>query len=70
MGTVLEEREDPEVPLSLRYGVEIRSESSIHQVLAANPMLPDVDTAREFWIPTEEEAAELATIAGAQPREV
>ena len=33
-------------------------------------MLPDVDTAREFWIPTEEQAAELAAIAGAQPREV
>ena len=34
-------------------------------------MLPDVDTVREFWTLTEEEeAAELATIAGAQPREV
>ena len=56
-----------------RYASELRSgvraQYIVEQVLAANPMLPDVDTAREFWIPTEEEAAELATIAGAQPRE-
>ena len=25
-------------------------------------MLPDVDTTREYWVPTPEEAAELATI--------
>ena len=52
----------------LRSGV--RAQYTVEQVLAANPMLPDVDTVREFWIPTEEEAAELANIAGAQPREV
>ena len=32
------------------------------QVLAADPMMQEVDTAREHWVPTAEEQAELNTI--------
>ena len=34
----------------------------IDQVLAANPMLPEVDTAREHWVPTAEQTVELNAI--------
>ncbi len=44
----------------LRTGVRILY--GVDQVLAANPMLPEVDTAREHWIPTAEQVAELNTI--------
>ena len=44
----------------LRAGV--RANPTIEQILEANVMLPDVDTTREYWIPSPEQAAELAAI--------
>ena len=44
----------------LRRGV--RANPTIEQILEANVMLPEVDTTREYWIPSPEKAAELATI--------
>ena len=44
----------------LRRGVRVNP--TIEQILEANVMLPDVDTTREYWIPTQEQAAELAAI--------
>ena len=56
-----------------RYATELRLGESIEhgiaQILAANPMLPDVDTAREHWVPTEAEQTELDAIAQRPARE-
>ena len=56
-----------------RYATELRLGESIEhgiaQILAANPMLPDVDTAREHWIPTEAGQTELDAIAQRPARE-
>ena len=49
-----------------RYAEELRAgvwaNPTIEQILEANVMLPDVDTTREYWIPSPEQAAELAAI--------
>ena len=49
-----------------RYANELRLGERIlydvDQILAANPMLPEVDTARDLWVPTPEQVAELNTI--------
>ena len=49
-----------------RYANELRLgeriDHDIDRILEANPMLPEVDTAREHWIPTAEQTAELNTI--------
>ena len=46
-----------------KYAEELRSghrrEHTAEQILARNVMLPEVDTAREFWLPTPEEAEQL-----------
>ena len=42
----------------LRLGVRVNP--TIEQILEANVMLPDVDTTREYWVPTPEQTAELA----------
>ena len=38
------------------------------QILEANVMLPAVDTAREYWIPTPEQTAELVLIEDLEAR--
>ena len=38
------------------------------QILEANVMLPEVDTAREYWIPTPEQNAELVLIEDLEAR--
>ena len=49
-----------------KYAEELRSgqraEYSVEQILARNRMLPEVDTDREFWLPTAEQAAELEAL--------
>ena len=46
-----------------KYAEELRSvqraEYNVEQMLARNVMQPEVDTAREFWLPTAEQTAEL-----------
>ena len=46
-----------------RYAEKLRTgQRGVHtaeQILTRNVMLPEVDTAREFWLPTPEQAAEL-----------
>ena len=44
----------------LRLGV--RENPTIEQILTNNVMLPEVDTAREYWTPTVEQNIQLATI--------
>ena len=44
----------------LRSGV--REHPTVEEILAANAMQPEVDTAREFWIPSPEQAASLVAI--------
>ena len=51
----------------LRAGVRVNY--TVEQILAENVMLPEVDTTREFWTPTPEEAAELEAIAARPARE-
>ena len=54
-----------------RYADELRSGQrgvyTVEQILARNVMLPEVDTAKEFWLPTPEQSAELEGLA-ARPR--
>ena len=56
-----------------RYAEELRSgerkQANEEEVLAGLQILPEDDTAREFWRPTPEEAAELATINQRDPRD-
>lgn len=64
----MEECEDPEVPLLLRIGIEIRGEGPAQcreSICSRSHVTRYVDTAREFGIPTKEEAVELAAIDGA-----
>ena len=53
------------------YAKELRSgpraEYTVEQILARNRMLPEVDTAREFWLPIAEQATELEALT-ARPR--
>ena len=44
----------------LRLGV--RANPTVEQIFKSNVMLPEVDTAREFWTPTVEQNIQLATI--------
>ena len=44
----------------LRLGV--RENPNVDDVLAENVMLPEVDTGREYWVPTPEETNELLAI--------
>ena len=56
-----------------RYADELRSgvrnPIDDEQVLAELQILPELDAAREFWRPTPEQAAELATINQRAPRD-
>ena len=51
------------VQFPAKYSEELRSgeraDYTVEQILARNVMQPEVDTAREFWLPTAEQAAEL-----------
>ena len=65
MGEILEERQDTKVPPTrfaneLRLGV--RDNYTLDQILEADVMLPEVNTAREYWTPTPEQNAELMLI--------
>ena len=46
-----------------KYAEELRSgekaEYTVEQILARNVMQPEVDMAREFWLPTAEQTTEL-----------
>ena len=46
-----------------RYAEEVRTGQggvyTVEQILVRNVMLPEVDTARELWLPTPEQSAEL-----------
>ena len=44
----------------LRLGV--RENPTVEQILTSNVMLPGVDTAREYWTPSVEQAIQLAAI--------
>ena len=46
---------------------EQRAEDTVEQMLARNRMLPEVDTARVFWLPTAEQTTELEALT-ARPR--
>ena len=46
-----------------------RAEYTMEQILARNRMLPEVDTAREFWLPTAEQTTELEAL-NARPRAI
>ena len=50
-----------------RYAEKLRSGQkglyTVEQILARNVMLPDVDTDRECWTPTPEQATELASLS-------
>ena len=50
----------------LRLGV--RDNYTLDQILGANVMLPEVDTAREYWTPTPEQNAELISIEDLEAR--
>ena len=50
----------------LRSG--IRENPTVEEMLAANAMLPEVDTTREFWVPGPEQAEGLAAIKDAGAR--
>ena len=50
----------------LRLGV--RDDPTVEQILAANVMLPEKDTAREYWSPTTGQAEELAAIVDPEVR--
>ena len=50
----------------LRLGV--RDNYTLDQILEANVMLPEVDTAREYWTPTPEQNAELMLIEDLEAR--
>ena len=50
----------------LRLGV--RDNYTLDQILAANVMLPEVDTAREYWTPTPEQNAVLILIEDLEAR--
>ena len=50
----------------LRLGV--RDNPTVEQILAANVMLPEKDTAREYWSPTTDQAIELAAIEDQEVR--
>ena len=56
MDSLLEEHEVVELKYSTRFANELRTGVRIlygvDQVLAANPILPEVDTDRERWIST------------------
>ena len=56
-----------------RYAEELRLGEriavTVEQILAQNVMLPDVETAREYWVPTAEETAELEAINARPARE-
>ena len=65
MGEILEECQDTEVSYhrlknELRLGV--RDNYTLDQILEADVMLPEVNTAREYWTPTPEQNAELMLI--------
>ena len=51
----------------LRLGERVQYD--LAQILAANVMLPDVDTAREYWVPTPEQTEELNAIAARPARD-
>ena len=51
----------------LRLGERVQHD--LAQILAANVMLPDVDTAREYWVPTPEQTEELNAIAARPARD-
>ena len=50
----------------LRLGV--RDNPTVEQILAANVMLPEKDTTREYWSPTTSQAGELAAIEDPEVR--
>ena len=54
-----------------KYAEELRSgqraEYTAEQILARHRMLPDLDTDREFWLPTAEQTTELEALAN-RPR--
>ena len=56
-----------------KYAEELRSgqraEYTVEQILARNRMQPEVDTDREFWLPTAEQTAELEAL-NARPRAI
>ena len=52
------------MPRSYAWGQ--RAECNVEPILARNMMLPDVDTAREYWLPAAEQVTELE---GTEPGE-
>ena len=50
------------MPFPAKYAEELRSGQRAEYTLARNQMLLEVDTDREFWLPTAEQAAELEAL--------
>ena len=42
--------------------IGVRENPTVEQILTNNVMLPEVDTAREYWTPSVEQAIQLAAI--------